>query len=281
MPVPTGLRGSLASRAPPERMPQLRDPITSRSNPLVKRIRQAAGRGLPTGDGFALAESPQLLTEALRSGIEIDRVLVSATAQARLVESLAPHHDFPLHPVADRLFQELATTAHSQGVLALVKLPSWDPDRVFSGLVLALDAVRDPGNAGTCVRSAEAFGAAGIVFLKGSAAPTNPKTLRASAGSLFRVPFLAGIDPEAFIALAKEGGRSLVAAEARGGVPLHRAELPENSVVIIGSETHGISPALLADAAPVAVPTAGVESLNAAVAAAVILYERARRLAVR
>ena len=244
-------------------------------------MRQASARGLPTGDGFALAESPQLLTEALRSGIEIERVLVSATAQARVLESLPPHHDFPLHPVADRLFQELATTAHSQGVLALVKLPRWDPDRVFSGLVLALDAVRDPGNAGTCVRSAEAFGAAGIVFLKGAAAPTNPKTLRASAGSLFRIPFLTGIDPEAFIAIARERGRSLAAAEARGGVPLHRAELSETSVVIIGSETHGISPALLAESSPIAVPTAGVESLNAAVAAAVILYERARRLAAR
>lgn len=262
-------------------MPQLRDPITSRSNPLVRRVRQAAARGLPTGDGFALAESPQLLTEALRSGIEIDRVLVSANAQARVLESLPPHHDFPLHPVEDRLFQELATTAHSQGVLALVKLPLWDPDRVCSGLVLALDTVRDPGNVGTCVRSAEAFGAAGVVLLKGSAAPTNPKTLRAAAGSLFRVPFLAGIDPAAIIALAKERGKSLVAAESRGGVPLHQAELSEKSVVIIGSETHGISPALLAEASPVAVPTAGVESLNAAVAAAVILYERQRRLAVR
>ena len=262
-------------------MPQIRDLITSRSNPLFKRIRQAAARGLPAGDGCALAESPQLLTEALRSGIGIDRVLVSANAQTRVLENLPPHRDFPLHPVADRLFQELATTAHSQGVLALVKLPRWDPDKVFSGLVLALDSVRDPGNAGTCVRSAEAFGAAGIVFLKGAAAPTNPKTLRASAGSLFRIPFLAGIDPAAFIALAHERGRSLVAAEARGGVPLHRAELSENSVVIIGSETHGIAPGLLAESAPIAVPTAGVESLNAAVAAAVILYERTRRLAVR
>lgn len=262
-------------------MPQLRDPITSRSNPLLKRLRQAAKRGVPTGDGTVLAESPHLLAEALRSGIEIDRVLVSANAQSRVLESVPPHHEFPLHPVADKLFAELATTAHSQGVLALVRLPLWDLDKVFSGLVLALDGVRDPGNAGTCVRSAEAFGAAGIVFLKGCAAPTNPKTLRAAAGSLFRMPFLTGIDAAAIVTLAKQRGKPLVAAEARGGVPLHQAELSEISVVVIGSETRGVSPDLLAEATPIAVPTAGVESLNAAVAAAVILYERKRRLAIR
>ena len=258
-------------------MTRLRDLITSRGNPLLKQLRRAAARGTPTANGCALAESPHLLTEAVRSGIEIERVFVSERVQANVAASIPPHLPIPLHPVADRLFAELSTTSRSQGVLALVKLPVWEPDAVFAGLTLALDGVQEPGNAGTIARSAEAFGASGIVFLKGSAAPTNPKALRAAAGSLFRLPFLTGTGAETLLGMSKERSKTIFAAEARGGVPLIDAELSPNSTVIIGSETHGVAPILLAEAIPLEIATKGVESLNASVAASVILYEHARR----
>ena len=258
-------------------MSNRQETITSRGNPWLKQLRHAASRGALTTGSCVLAESPHLLNESLRSGIAIERVFANERMQSQVASWLPPHRRIPLHVVANRLFDEVATTSRNQGVLALVQLPVWNPETVLSGLTVVLDAVQDPGNAGAVVRSSEAFGASGIVFLKGSASPTNPKTLRASAGSLFRLPFLHGIDSSHFLELAKQHGKSILAADTRGGAPLLEADLSPDSAVVIGSETHGVAPQLLAAATPIAIPTKTVESLNAAAAATVILYEFARR----
>lgn len=251
--------------------------ITSRSNAWLKQLRQVAARGTTTADGFALAESPHLLQEAIRSEIRIQRVFASERVQESVGAAMPPHRQVPLHPVADRLFQDLATTTRNQGVLALVQLRKWDASTVLAGLTIVLDGVQDPGNAGTIARTAEAFGASGILFLKGSAAPTNPKALRASAGSLFRVPFLHKLGAAEFLALAQQHGKTVLAAATGQGLALAEADLSANAAIVIGSETHGVSPLLLAAATPVAIPTQSVESLNAAIAAAIILYESGRR----
>ncbi len=258
-------------------MAALFETITSRGNPLLRQLRQAATRGGVTARGCALAESPHLLKEALQAGIEIERVFASERSYEGVAARMPPHRRIPLHRIADKLFAEASSTASPQGVLALVRLPESNAEVVFSGMTLVLDGVQDPGNAGAIVRSAEAFGASGIIFLKGSAAPTNPKTLRAAAGSLFRLPFLAGIDADHFLELAESRGERLFAADANEGVSLLDADLTNAGTVIIGSETHGIAPKLRAKATPIAIPTQSVESLNAAAAATVILYEHARR----
>ena len=258
-------------------MPAPFETITSRGNPLLRQLRHAAARGGVTASGSALAESPHLLKEALHAGIEIERVFTSERAFRGVAATIPPHRRIPLHRVTDKLFAEASSTSRPQGVLALVRLPESNPESVFSGLTLVLDGVQDPGNAGTIARSAEAFGASGIVFLKGSAAPTNPKTLRAAAGSLFRLPFLAGIDADHLHEIVSGRGKCVFAATAHGGRSLLDANLGEDSTVIIGSETHGIAANLLERATPLAIPTESVESLNAATAAAVILYEHARR----
>lgn len=252
--------------------------ISSAANPWLKQLKRAASRGTTAADGLALAESPHLLHEALRSGIEIGRIFASLR-KLRDVQAVVPvHRRIPLHPVTDRLFAQVATTARSQGVLALVRLPDWDPDSVLDGLTLALDGIRDPGNAGTIVRSAEAFGASGVVFLKGSAAPTHPKVLRASAGSLFRIPFLQRVGAEEFLELARSRGKTLLHADANAGMAVRDAQLSRRCVIVIGSETHGISPLLSSASTAVAIPTTSIESLNAAVAASILLYEHARKI---
>ena len=251
--------------------------ITSPSNPRLKRLGRVAAQRSLTATGFALAESPHLLDEALRSDVEIERVFARESVASAVADRLPPHRRIPLHSVADRLFDRIATTSRNQGVLALVKLPEAHPIAVFAGLTITLDGVQDPGNAGTIARSAEAFGASGMIFLKGSASPTNPKALRAAAGSLFRLPILRGIDPGAFPDLARKHGKTIFAADARGGIPLLDARISEDAAVVIGSETHGVAPAIVEAATPVAIPTNSVESLNAAAAAAVILYESWRR----
>ncbi len=174
----------------------------------------------------------------------------------------------------DRLFQTLSSTVTSQGVIALVRMPAWEIEDVFRGpageqsLVVVLDGLQDPGNAGAIARAAEAFGATGLMFLKGTASPFHPKTLRASAGSLFRVPFVsapsfAGPPVKVYAAMPFTGSERMAAD----------ADFEAPCAIVIGSEGRGVSAELLERAVPVAIPTVGVESLNAAVAAAILLYE--------
>lgn len=193
-------------------------------------------------------------------------------------DALALDYNVPTYVLTDAAFRGLSTTENTQGVLALVRAPVWSLDRVVSGqgLTVTLDGVQDPGNAGAIVRAAEAFAAAGVVFLKGSVSPFNPKTLRASAGSLFRIPFVHGIEDEPFRAALDRAGRPLFAAMPNGATLLGDANL-RRGAVLIGSEAGGVREALSRGATAIRIPTGAVESLNAAVAAAVILYEAQRQ----
>jgi RNA methyltransferase, TrmH family len=144
-----------------------------------------------------------------------------------------------------------------------------------------LDGLQDPGNAGSILRAAEAFGATGVLFLKGAVSPYNPKTLRASAGSLFRLPFLAAADPALALAALREYGVELYASvPARAGGRVRSpgaADLSRRCALIVGNEAHGVSAAWRAAAQEISIPTTGVESLNAAVAAGILLYEARRQ----
>ena len=251
--------------------------ITSRGNPLVKMLRKASSRGTTTADGFALAESPHLLEEALRAGNEIRGVFATEAAGPKVEPLLPPHLNVTLRILDEKLFAECAATRRPQGVLALVKLPRSNLETVLGGFAVVLDSIRDAGNAGTIVRSAEAFGASGAVFLKGSANPAHPKTLRAAAGSLFRLPFVHSVEREEFPAAAAAAGAKLYAAAAQGEVAVGEVDFSGPSAVVIGSEAHGVAPVLRNAATAVSIPTDRVESLNAAAAAAVILYEAARQ----
>jgi TrmH family RNA methyltransferase len=252
--------------------------ITSSANSLLKEVRRSVSRGSATADGFAVAESFHLLTEALRSGLEFQAVLASEKAYPGIAKLLRSRPDISLRTIEDRTFASAASTETSQGVISLVRLPRWDIEAMFGGgPLVVLDGMQDPGNAGSIARSAEAFGASGIVFLRGTVAAANPKTLRASAGSLFRVPFLEGMGRDEIAAQVRRRKLTLLAASSDAGVPLPRQNLLTPCVVVIGSEGQGVSPELRTFAQPVHIPTTGVESLNAAVSAALILYEAARQ----
>ena len=258
-------------------MPKV-EKITSAANPLLKDVRRAIARGGLTDQGWCVAETFHLLDEALRS-----RCAVKAVLAAESVELRGLLNGVKVTRLPDALFRDLSSTETSQGVITLVEPPAWTFDQLFAGrpLVMVLDRVQDPGNAGAIIRAAEAFGATGALFLKGSVSPFNPKTLRASAGSLFRLPFLHSVDPD--VALQKP--LDLYAAvPARPGAP---ARLPSDvdfaaaCGLIIGSEAHGVDARLRSAASDVSIPTVGVESLNAAVAAGVLLYEARRQRALR
>jgi len=245
--------------------------ITSAANPLLKDVRRAIGRGGLTQDGLCVAETFHLLEEALRSRCEVKTVLLAESAErwaARL-------RGIRVAVLPDALLQSLSGTESAQGVIALVKPPVWTIDDLFreKALTVVLDGVQDPGNAGTILRAAEAFGATGAVFLKGSVSPYNPKTLRASAGSLFRLPYVCGVDPAA----VQRSGVSFYAAVPTGGRALTETDLTAPCGLVIGSEAHGVSAPFRSNTRGISIPTVGVESLNAAMAATVLLYEARRQ----
>ncbi|BDC48628.1 rRNA methyltransferase [Bryobacterales bacterium F-183] len=242
--------------------------ISSPANPLFKRIRKALDKGTLTDDGLAVAEGPKLLLEALRSGVTVDRVLVEA-GTARLPSAWTG----PVDELDPRIFRELKDTQHSQGVLALVRPPVL-PEPVGTPLVVFLDGIQDPGNLGTIVRSAEAFGATQVVCLKGCVHPWNPKVLRASAGSVFRLPIRYAVDDVSEFSVLPWYG-----AVAAGGSTINLVDLSTACGIWIGNEGTGLGSNWRERCTSVQIPTAHVESLNAAVAASVILYEAHRQRA--
>ena len=244
-------------------------------NPLVKQIRRAVQRGTLTDDGFAVAEGPHLVEEAAKANCEIRAVIVSESArpELKLVQTIS--HAVEPRQVSAKVFRTLSSTETPQGVLALVKPPAADLARMLASeaLIVILDGVQDPGNAGAIVRVAEAFGATGAIFLKGSVDPFHPRVLRGSAGSSFRLPILRDADVDAL------GDLTIYAAVPRTGgwMPVERTDFAKPCAIVIGSEGHGINEMLMARATAVSIPTREVESLNAAVAAGILLYEARRQ----
>jgi TrmH family RNA methyltransferase len=255
--------------------------VTSPTNPLLKEIRRAIARGSLTTDGLCVAESFHLLEEALRSQRAVPIVLASESVKGTVDRHVAGLRDTRTVVLSDKIFQSIAATETSQGVMALVRPAEWSMEQLFRGqsLVLVLDGIQDPGNAGAIVRAAEAFGATGVIFVKGTVSPHHPKTLRASAGSLFRMPYAAGLEAPLVRAALQQHRRDIYAAMPWTGSErlAEDVDFGRRCALIVGSEGRGVSNELRGIAEDVAIPTAGVESLNAAVAASVLLYETRRQ----
>jgi TrmH family RNA methyltransferase len=256
-------------------MPEI---VTSDKNPLLKDVRRAVARGSLTEDGFAVAESFHLLEEALASDCEIQAVIVADSVKNTVSTHIRGLKRTRVVAVPDALFCELASTEATQGVLALVRPPEWTLEQLVRGksLVVVLDGIQDPGNAGAILRAAEAFGATGAAFLKGTASAYNPKAIRASAGSIFRLP-VASADEELLLAALDQKRVTLYAAMPRARKTPAEVDLCQPCAIVIGSEGRGVSARLSERATGLRIPTSGVESLNAAVAAGVLLYEARRQ----
>ena len=237
--------------------------------------------------GLSLAEGVRLVEEAVASGIEVRGAAVSpgleATTRGRALKSSLAARGVPLEEVSDSELAALADTEQPQGIVAVVRPPAWSLDRIATppgAVLLVLDAVQDPGNAGTLLRTAHALGAAGVVALKGTVDLTSPKVLRGSMGALFRLPAVATEAAE-LLAWASARGIELWVAEADGEA-LTRPAVPRDRrpplALIVGNEGAGVSRELEAAASRrVSIPLAGgAESLNVAVAAGILLYEVTR-----
>jgi RNA methyltransferase, TrmH family len=276
------------------------DIITSRDNKWLKLFRAALrGTGPRRGEAIGV-EGPKFIEDALRSGLEADALLVSESGERHLTpvlraagESEAGIARSRVLRTTDKLFESAAGTDAPQGMAALFRQPEWSLEDVLRGagtmresaaLVIVLAEVQDPGNVGTALRSAEAFGATGAVATRGTADPWSPKALRASAGSALRLPVMRGLAIPILLAQLKLAGVKIYAAssgaEGDGAAAVSlQADLREAAAIFVGSEGSGVPAAVLRVAdAIVSIPTSGaVESLNAGVAASIVLYEAARQ----
>ena len=257
--------------------------VQSKQNARLKDLRKALAHPGRNGSSLAGIEGPNLLEEALRAGLRVACIFVAQGAEHLLdALPLSPETEILLLPKA--LLDSVLTTEAPQSVAALVEPPAWSWSDLLEGrgktapLIVILAGLQDPGNLGTILRSAEAFGASGILTLPGTVSPWNPKTVRASAGSIFRLPLLAATAEECFSRLRQSGIR-IFSTALREASPAHRADLTGPTALIIGNEGNGVPPELAAQAeASITIPCPGpVESLNASVAAAVLLYEASRQ----
>jgi RNA methyltransferase, TrmH family len=263
-------------------------PISGRHNALLKQLRRGFTRAELDEDGYCSIEGARILDEAIRSGLRFKAVFVSESGQERarkLLPQLAAQAEALLVP--DKLFASAVPSEAPQGVAALVRLPQFTLMETLgsssradtqNALVLLVAGLQDPGNLGTLLRSAEAFGATGVLLGEGTVSPYNHKAMRAAAGSLFRLPVVRGTAAE-FIAALRSAGVRLLATSSHKGTPLPDARLDGAVTLIVGGEGAGVPRHALAEADEIiAIPHARrVESLNAGVAASIILYEAARQ----
>lgn len=257
--------------------------IEGKHNALVKELRQAFARAELTASGECAIEGFRIIEEAIRSGLRLRAVFVSESGQGRavrLLPQIGSHSETLLLP--DRLFASVVPSETPQGVAALVQIKKLKVDDVLQNEVplLVLAGIQDPGNLGTIFRSAEAFGAGGILLAEGTVSAYNSKTVRASAGSVFRVMMAKVQTPDAIVQLRAKGFR-LLATSSHKGTLLADSDLSRKIAVFIGNEGSGLDKKLLAhmDELITISHSPRVESLNAGIAASIILYEAAQKRA--
>jgi len=257
--------------------------VEGRHNPLLKTMRQAFSRAELTADGDCAIEGVRIVEEAIRSGLRFRALLFqeSALSSAQcLLPQIGAHVETLVLP--DKLFASVVPSETPQGVAALVRYRANSLEALLArpqaGLVIVVAGLQDPGNLGTILRSAEAFGAGGVLLGEGTVSAFNPKVVRGSAGSIFRLPIVR-VKLATTMTQLREHRLRLVATSSHKGLPLPEADLSPPMAVFIGGEGGGVPRELLRHMdAIVAVPHAPqVESLNAGVAASIVLYEAARQ----
>ncbi len=245
----------------------------------MRRLRRLVQkRALRWSEGVCVLEGPDLVASALAAGIEFEAIYIDEAhvrhGSHELTE-IAARHGVRVYSLAPGVLEKIADATTPQPVLAAVRLPVVEVDAIAAeGLILVLHDVRDPGNAGTLVRSADAAGATAVVFTGHSVDPFNPKTLRATAGSIFHLPVAVGELASTLDSFASRGA-STFATVVRGGVDHRVVDYSSATVVVIGNEADGLDDESIArcDGAISIAMAGSSESLNAGVAGSLIAFE--------
>ncbi|MBP3637656.1 MAG: RNA methyltransferase [Clostridia bacterium] len=245
--------------------------ITSLKNPKVQQWKSLKDRKGRRETGCFLAEGRKMAEEALLSGFQVEALLVD---EARLSEFPLPDN-VPVYALSEHVLAAVCDTKTPQGIAAVVKMQT---NAAMGRKVVALDGVQDPGNVGTIIRTADAAGLEGIILSEQCADVFSPKTLRATMGSIFRMPLAVTGDLPGYLTSLRENGYSVISSQLDGEPFYQRQPVGEKFCLIIGNEGNGISDEVKATAThKVKLPMrGGAESLNAAIAAGIMMYDLMR-----
>jgi TrmH family RNA methyltransferase len=254
--------------------------VTSKDNPVFRDCRKLLHKKHRQKEKRFLTEGDNLCAEAVRSDMAQDLIFCEGTRYAKHAEDW----NFKASYIFSReLFQLISDTETSMGVLAVVrqkKISQKEMERLESsdGNIVILDQLQDPGNIGTIIRTAEGAGYEAVVCVKGTADIYAPKTVRAAAGSILRLPLLFEDSADSAAELAHRLGKKIAVTDVHGEFPYYEAGLSEKTALVIGNEGNGVEQKFL-DTADVRVTIpmrGGLESLNASIAAAILMYEAVR-----
>lgn len=257
--------------------------ISSETNQQVKDIiklqRQAKYRHKTS---LFITEGIKMLSEAAGSGRLVKIYISESVMEGRkdIPEKLLK--EYPYETVSDKVFSHISDTVTTQGILGIAKQPAYNIEDILNDkrhMWLLLDDVRDPGNLGTILRTAEGAGMSAVIMGKGTADLFNPKTVRSTMGAIFRMPFIYASDITDIILNIKDNGYNVYGTTIEGSILYDKADYTKGAGIVIGNEANGISDRVLGYITDrIRIPMeGGIESLNAAVAAAVVMYEAARQ----
>jgi len=261
--------------------------ITSSSNRMIKEVKSLKQRKYREQKGLFFVEGYRIVKEAAEYGEQIESVFVSEGFR----RDAAPEFGMLLEKIEetgcsafllpDNLYREISDTDNPQGIMAVMRIKTRSLEEIMGGdrLFVLLESLKDPGNMGTIIRTADAAGFSGVVVSEGCVDIYNPKVLRATMGSIFRVPVVSVPNVLEAIAFFKKHGLNVYAAHLEGSKNYFDLDMRSNTVLIIGNEANGISGRTAANTdILVKIPMKeGVESLNASVAASILMYECVRQ----
>ena len=259
--------------------------LSSPENRIIKEAASLSEKKYRDKLGLFLLEGPNLVREAMQQGGRVRFIFTRAGAAGSETAALAGEAEaagLAVYELTESLFAKVALTQTPQDIAAVAEKRQTEAggffEKVKDGCILVLDRLQDPGNVGTLVRSAEAMGFKGILAIKGTADLWQPKAVRAAAGSILRLPVLICDDAEQALELLGRAGKTVYTADMDGQLPCWDAQLAKDAAVVIGNEGSGASEKLKAAARLLAIPMDGpTESLNAAAAGSIIMYESMRQ----
>ncbi len=256
--------------------------ITSQDNRICKTIRQLGVRKHREKLGLYLIEGENLMEEAFKNNAETEFIAINSD-RLDYYRNLFGGRIGEGYVMPAKLFDQLAETESSQGIMAAVRIPQFTEkqfaERIAGGNVIVLDRLQDPGNIGTILRTCDAAGYRGALMIRGTADIYSPKAVRAAAGSVFRIPAYYTAGAHEGVKLLKGAGLNITGTGFDTELMYYDADMRQNTAVVIGNEGNGISDEMkaLCDRI-VKIPMHGsIESLNAAVAAGILIYESIRQ----
>ncbi len=257
--------------------------ITSETNQQIKEIIKLQKQSKYRRKTLKfVTEGLKMLLEAAESGY-LTKIYISDSVMEKvqdIPEVLLKKYSYEV--VLDKVFQKISDTVTTQGILGIAKMPEYDIDSILSDnrhMWLLLDEVRDPGNLGTILRTAEGAGMSAVIMSKGTVDLFNPKTIRSTMGAIFRMPFIYVDDLTHIVKKIKNNGYNVYGTAMKGSVIYHKPDYTKGAGIVMGSEADGLSEGILEYiSGAIRIPMeGGIESLNVAVAAAIVMYEAARQ----